>query len=134
MREDDLAAVGAIQANSPEASQWTPADYLRHESHVADAGGRVIGFLVLQVLGEDEAEVLNLAVESDWRRRGVARALLLTAAGGRTFFLEVRESNVAARAFYGSLGFVESGRRRDYYRFPSEDAILLTRPSPLGHK
>jgi len=90
--------------------------------------------LVLQILGEDEAEVLNLVVDADWRRRGCARGLLLALSGLRTLFLEVRESNAAARAFYGSLDFAETGRRKDYYRFPSEDAILLTRLSPLGHK
>ena len=134
MREDDLAAVRAIQAQSPEASQWTPSDYLRHAAYVAEAAGHVVGFLVLQVLGEDEAEVLNLVVDADYRRRGVARGLLLASSGPRTLFLEVRESNDAARGFYRSLDFIETGRRRDYYRFPPEDAIVLTRPSPLGNK
>jgi ribosomal-protein-alanine N-acetyltransferase len=134
MCENDLAAVAALQEQSAEASHWAPADYLRHQSCVAEAAGRVIGFLVLQDLGEQEAEILNLVVEVDWRRRGVARGLLLHAAGASTLFLEVRESNAAARAFYRNLGFQENGRRRGYYRYPSEDAILMMHPSLPGLK
>jgi ribosomal-protein-alanine N-acetyltransferase len=49
------------------------------------------------------------------------------AAGARRAFLEVRESNAGARAFYSKMGFVEAGRRKNYYREPAEDALLLSR-------
>lgn len=96
--------------------------------------GRVAGFAVLFVAA-DEAELANLAVASHARRRGVAARLVeeaLTraeAAGARQVFLEVRESNVAARALYAARGFAEVGRRRAYYRTPDEDALVLRRPA-----
>jgi len=75
----------------------------------------------------DEGEILNLAVAPELRRSGIARALL-----GEIFqyfsgaiFLEVRESNGAARAFYKSLGFQEVGLRKEYYRAPPETAIVM---------
>lgn len=81
-----------------------------------------------------EAEILNLAVGADWRRRGIGRQLMETALEGamvrgvHRVFLEVRESNTGARAFYSQLGFVQDGRRPNYYRDPPEDALLLSRP------
>jgi ribosomal-protein-alanine N-acetyltransferase len=47
--------------------------------------------------------------------------------GVRRVFLEVRESNGGARAFYSGLGFAQQGRRRKYYQDPVEDALLLSR-------
>jgi ribosomal-protein-alanine N-acetyltransferase len=92
----------------------------------------VAGYLVAFSVGED-AEVLNVAVESRFRGRGLAGQMLdaalieLGARGVRTAFLEVRESNAAARALYGSRGFIEIGRRSRYYRRPVEDALVLRR-------
>lgn len=130
LREEDLPAVTAIQAASPHAAQWPPASYLSRESWVAELNGSVVAFLVLLPLPPDEAEVLNIAVSPDFRRRGIGRALLNHAAA-RTLHLEVRASNAAARAFYHSLGFKETGRRRAYYRRPSEDAILMSLRIPI---
>lgn len=79
----------------------------------------------------DEAEILNLAVAAEHRRRGVGRALVervlgeLRACGVRDAFLEVRESNRAAQGLYEGLGFRVVGRRPRYYRRPVEDALLL---------
>jgi ribosomal-protein-alanine N-acetyltransferase len=80
-----------------------------------------------------ELEILNLAVGPAWRRRGIGRGLMeramegLAARGVGRVFLEVRASNAGAQAFYSQLGFAEAGRRRDYYREPAEDALLLSR-------
>ena len=80
----------------------------------------------------DEVHVLSVAVASAQRRRGVARSLLNavlrdeTASGARTALLEVRASNLAARAFYASTGFVAVGQRPRYYA-NGEDALLMTR-------
>jgi ribosomal-protein-alanine N-acetyltransferase len=76
-------------------------------------------------------EILNLAVSPDFRRRGLARALLR--AGLATFrnrrveevYLEVRESNHSAQALYLSSGFRPVGQRAAYYRNPKEDALVL---------
>lgn len=95
----------------------------------------IVGYAVL-VRAADEAEILNLAVAADSRRGGVGssllRSLLETAArdGVTTVYLEVRESNAAARGLYAAHGFVEVGRRRRYYQRPEEDALILQKVRP----
>ena len=123
----DLAELAAVQAVSPEAAQWDPADYLGYDLLVATEEDRVIGFLVSRRTGEGERELLNLAVTPEYRRRGVARALAKTFldAGGGTVFLEVRESNESARKFYKSLGFKELIVRQKYYDSSDEAAIVM---------
>jgi ribosomal-protein-alanine N-acetyltransferase len=97
---------------------------------VAVADGQTAGY-VLARHAADEAEILNLGVAPAARRRGVGRALVreglaaLAARGAVQVFLEVRDSNAAARALYAEFGFGEVGRRRGYYRRPVEDAIVL---------
>jgi ribosomal-protein-alanine N-acetyltransferase len=92
----------------------------------------VAGYVIAFAVGED-AELLNVAVEPNFRGRGLAGQMLdavlieLGARGVRSAFLEVRESNRAARALYGSRGFTEIGRRRNYYRRPVEDALVMRR-------
>jgi ribosomal-protein-alanine N-acetyltransferase len=92
----------------------------------------VLGYVVAW-FAADEGEIANIAVQPAHRRRGVAASLLdaTIVEGGRrgvsTFYLEVRESNVAARALYDSRQFEAIGRRRNYYRKPVEDAIVLRR-------
>lgn len=90
----------------------------------------VAGYVVARAVA-DEGEILNLAVAPAGRRHGVGRALVravlhaLGTRGVRDVFLEVRESNAAARALYAAHGFREVGRRPRYYRRPAEDAIIL---------
>lgn len=89
----------------------------------------MLGFLIAHHL-HPEWELENLVVAPDFRRKGLATKLLaalLTRAretNSESVFLEVRESNQAARALYGSLGFEDSGRRKLYYTNPHEDAVL----------
>jgi ribosomal-protein-alanine N-acetyltransferase len=97
---------------------------------VAVDGRDVTGYVVARAMA-DEGEILNLAVIAGRQRRGVGRALVraaladLGARGARTVYLEVRESNDAARRLYEGLGFEVLARRRDYYRRPVEAALLL---------
>lgn len=97
---------------------------------VADRDGRVVGYVVA-VRAADEAEILNLCVAPAARRAGTGRALVrailerVAAHGARAAYLEVRDSNHAARRLYEGEGFAPVGRRRDYYRRPVEDAIVL---------
>jgi ribosomal-protein-alanine N-acetyltransferase len=123
----DLAQIAAIQSASPEAPHWNAADYLKHDLMVALIEGRVVGFLASRILVEGEREILNLAVAPDFRRQGIARHLCKKFLGGLrdSVFLEVRESNQAARSLYLSLGFQELGRRPEYYGMPPEAAIVM---------
>ena len=92
----------------------------------------IAGYAIAFAIGED-GEVLNVAVEPGFRGKGLAGQMLdaliieLGARGVRTAYLEVRESNRAALALYGSRGFTEIGRRGGYYRRPVEDALVMRR-------
>lgn len=89
-----------------------------------------VGVLQWRHVGE-EAEILDLAIRQDHRRRGLALFLLqnfldhLSHSAVRAIFLEVRESNSAAIALYKKVGFQISGRRASYYRNPEESALLM---------
>jgi ribosomal-protein-alanine N-acetyltransferase len=97
---------------------------------IADAKGEVRGYVVAWFV-LDEGEIGNLAVHATARRQGVGARLLdgaiaaVRASDVDSLYLEVRDSNVAARALYASRGFAEVGRRREYYRRPKEDALVL---------
>jgi ribosomal-protein-alanine N-acetyltransferase len=98
----------------------------------AEPGGRVAGYAVSWYV-LDEGELANLAVSSSSRRRGIGRALLRAVLadakerGIRELYLEVRQSNSAARELYAAHEFEEVGRRKEYYRSPVEDALILRR-------
>ena len=141
IKPGDAVAVARLLAASPGAAPWSPLDSLVPPetetadtvTFVAEHDDEVVGLIVTRVAA-DEAEILNLAVLPALRRCGLARGLLLTALAAaralnaRSAFLEVRESNLGARAFYSRMGFTEFGRRRAYYQGPAEDALILTLP------
>ena len=97
---------------------------------VALDGERVAGYVGSQsVMGE--ADMMNVAVHPDYRRQGIAEALIASLVeklrGNEVYclLLEVRASNDPAKALYEKLGFREVGRRKNYYRNPKEDALIL---------
>lgn len=97
---------------------------------VAMDGEKLVGYVGSQtVLGE--TDMMNVAVCPDYRRQGIAEGLILAltadlkARESHCLTLEVRDSNVSARALYEKLGFSEIGRRKNYYRNPKEDALIL---------
>ena len=106
-----------------------PAIFLVAEN---ESDGSVVGYVAAFSVGED-GEILNVAVGPQQRGHGLAGQMLdavlieLAARGVKTAFLEVRESNEAARALYASRQFSEIGRRSGYYRRPPEDALVLRR-------
>jgi ribosomal-protein-alanine N-acetyltransferase len=133
----DIPAMMALEKRAATAAHWSVEQY---ETAVANqAPSRVVlvieeeagiqGFIVGKALDE-EWEVENIAVAGSARRRGLGTRLLgefLDSARGRgaqAIFLEVRESNLAARRLHEKWAFVESGRRKRYYREPEEDAIV----------
>ena len=97
---------------------------------VAEEDGILLGYIGSQTV-MDEADMMNVAVEPSARRRGVAERLVsrlvcdLGCLGVKHLTLEVRVSNEPAIALYNKLGFVQVGRRPNYYRNPKEDALIL---------
>jgi ribosomal-protein-alanine N-acetyltransferase len=137
MQQGDTAAAQNLAARIPQAAQWFPADFTRslkseYSGWVASRGKELIGFVVTrQVSGE--VELLNIGIEPGSRRQGIGRRLLAAALGkaksegAKKVYLEVRVSNAAAIAFYHRAGFRFTGRRKDYYCDPREDAVLMDR-------
>ena len=97
---------------------------------VAEEDTCVAGYIGSQTV-IDESDMMNVAVHPDFRRQGIAEALVkalveaLKERGSHCLTLEVRASNAPAIALYEKLGFVQVGRRKNYYRNPREDALIL---------
>jgi len=141
MRPGDLEPVVAIE-RSIYSHPWTLGNF-RDSLHagyscwVLEGEGGLIGYCVMMV-GVGEAHLLNLSVSPAWQRRGYGRGMLehlLERArewGAREMLLEVRPSNLAARALYADMGFREVSVRRGYYPAEAgrEDAILMARACP----
>jgi ribosomal-protein-alanine N-acetyltransferase len=157
MKAEDIEAVMKIERESVEAAHWPLAQYallverdaagvsaateseasrIHRLGLVVEVDGRVAGFLAARAVvgdcvAEGEAELENMAVSEEVRRRGVGAKLLEEFLGWCATFgcarvhLEVRESNAAARRLYERYGFREDGRRRDYYKDPAEDAVTM---------
>lgn len=136
LRLEDAGTVAEILRRSPEAVFW-PEESVREVLQwqgvvgiTSEVTGKVVGFLIARQVKE-EAEVLNLAVGLENRRRGEGGALLRAAVvelrkrGVSRVFLEVRESNAAGIAFYKNHSFFPAGRREGYYRDPIEAAIVM---------
>ena len=97
---------------------------------VAVDGDSVAGYVGSQTV-YGETDMMNVAVTSNYRRQGIAEKLVnvlveeLKAMGSHSLTLEVRASNEPAKALYERWGFAEAGRRKNYYRNPREDALIL---------
>ena len=97
---------------------------------VAVEGEKVAGYVGSQsVMGE--SDMMNVAVHPDFRRQGIGERLILELIdqlanrGNHSLTLEVRASNVSAIGLYRKLGFEQVGLRKNYYRNPKEDALIL---------
>jgi ribosomal-protein-alanine N-acetyltransferase len=133
----DVPAMMALEKRAATAAHWSAEQY--EALFRASDPGRVAlilweasdlqGFVIARVVGK-EWEIENIAVAGPARRRGLGTRLLselldsARAKDAAAVFLEVRESNQAARALYEKWAFRESGRRPRYYKHPAEDAIL----------
>ena len=132
----------ALERRAATAAHWSVADYARLFAPGPPAIALVLeeeeveAFIVARGVGT-EWEIENIAVAGPARRRGLGAHLLVELldrareAGARNVFLEVRESNRAARSLYEKWAFIESGRRKGYYRNPDEDAVLYRFTFPL---
>ena len=132
MNESHVAAVAALEkANFSEPwSENSVRGELSNELAlwlVAVENDTVLGYVGSQSVLE-EADMMNIAVEESCRRRGVARALveeLVRQLPAHCLTLEVRASNAPAIGLYESMGFTQIGLRKNYYRKPREDALIL---------
>jgi ribosomal-protein-alanine N-acetyltransferase len=132
----DAAQAAKILREAKNATLWTETDLLLlrdlsgASAYVCARPGRVSGIVIGRRVG-DEAEILNLAVRGEERRKGLGKSLMQRLlheygpSGVSRVFLEVRESNAGAIGFYESLGFHVIGRRKGYYQQPPEDALVM---------
>ena len=135
MNESHVAQVAALEklCFSDPWSENSVASELENPLSlwlIAEEDGAVCGYVGSQTV-LDETDMMNIAVHPDCRRKGIAAALItelvsrLKARGSRVLRLEVRESNFSAIALYEALGFTQLGLRKNYYRNPKENALIL---------
>ena len=117
----------------PGGSHFNLVEELSHPQSqlwIASVAESCVGYCLIRTVLE-EAEILHIEVAKDWRQKGVGRALLHSAlqeGNADVVFLEVREGNRAAIHLYETDGFAVVGRRENYYKEPTEDAILMKKP------
>lgn len=135
MNESHVAQVAALEKRcfSDPWSENSVASELENPLSlwlIAEEDGAVCGYVGSQTV-LDETDMMNIAVCPDCRRKGIAAALItelvsrLKAQGSRILRLEVRESNFSAIALYEAMGFTQLGLRKNYYRNPKENALIL---------
>lgn len=136
MRPEDVDAIMGLE-RALYAFPWSQGNFqdslkAGYSCWVVEFGSHLVGYGVL-MLGAGEAHVLNVAIGVDWQRQGMGRRLmqhLIKVAReyrAEMMFLEVRPSNLGARALYDDIGFAEIATRRHYYPAHDgrEDAILM---------
>ena len=127
-----VAELEKICFSDPWSQRSIASELTNPLSHwlVAEAEAGIAGYVGSQTVME-ETDMMNIAVHPDHRRKGIAEALVcalvedLKAMGSHCLTLEVRASNDPAISLYEKLGFAQIGRRKNYYRNPREDALIL---------
>lgn len=134
---EDITAIRALEEQAPTAAHWGERDYAQllsvtgknHVVLVAEQPEGIEGFLVGSCIGP-EWEIENVVVADAVHTRGIGTQLVLEymrrarAGTADAIFLEVRQSNAAARKLYEKCGFLKIGCRKCYYSDPLEDAVL----------
>lgn len=135
MRQEHVAQVAALEKLC-FADPWSENSVASELNNplslwlVAVDGERVAGYVGSQTVME-ESDMMNVAVHPDYRKQGMATALIvglveeLRKRGSHCLTLDVRASNEMAISVYRKLDFQEVGRRKNYYRNPREDALIL---------
>ena len=130
---DELMVIERLSFRFP----WSTGFFLQElqvpcaRSILAELSNRTVGYILFWIL-PDAIDIHNIAVHPDYRRRGIARALLSEVIGDarqqslRRVTLEVRRSNVQAQMLYRRLGFAMTGVRKGYYSDDGEDALAMT--------
>lgn len=136
-RAEDAIGIAQLEARIfPDP--WSERDILPYicseggMCYTALSEGKVVAYIIGRVIAP-EGEVYRVATAPEYRRRGIAYRLLdytVKCERGRgleCLFLEVRASNTAAKNLYKSYGFRDMGTRKNYYKDPTEDAVLMVR-------
>lgn len=136
-RARDISSILDISEEC-ELSPWSKQDYLdevERESSVfliaKEASGEQVGFLTGRLNLSSEAEIYNIGVRSEYRKRGIGTGLLqaflsvCTENKVQSVFLDVRASNDGAVGFYLRNGFETIATRKHFYRDPPEDAFVM---------
>ena len=135
MREQHVSQVAELEklCFSDPWSESSVASELNNQLAlwlVAEDNGRVAGYVGSQtVMGE--SDMMNVAVHPDYRKQGIATTLIvglveaLRKRESHCLTLEVRASNENAISLYQKLEFQQVGCRKNYYRNPKEDALIL---------
>jgi [ribosomal protein S18]-alanine N-acetyltransferase len=131
----DIPVLMSLERGADTASHWSEEQYnlvfsqnSKRNVLTIENAGTIFGFVVLHAIAPDW-EVENIVVTNSARRKGLGMQLLRESLnlachhGAQEIFLEVRDSNLAARALYETSGFKQCGRRKGYYQNPCEDAI-----------
>ncbi len=134
-RPEDASGIAELEAEC-FTDPWGIKDIFSYVCHehgmcfVATEGDRLIAYVLGQIIAP-EGEIYRVAVAPDKRQRGVGYRLLSFALktergrGLETVFLEVRSMNTAARALYRAHGFKEISQRKNYYKNPTDDAVIM---------
>ncbi|MCI1328358.1 MAG: ribosomal protein S18-alanine N-acetyltransferase [Lachnospiraceae bacterium] len=142
MRREDLYEVERIERTN-FSTPWRLIDfagYLADKNAIflaASGDGGVVGYIGA-ILTDYEGDITNVSVRPDRMHRGIGTMLLgellsrIDARGVARMFLEVRQSNAHAIRLYSEAGFVCVGTRKNYYRLPDEDAIVMARDRMAG--
>lgn len=122
-------------AEELKLAQWSYNNYSEEASRndsrqllIYNEQNQLVGFLIARCYEFGEAEILNIGVRPDFQKQGIASDLLdkFLSECNKTVWLEVRESNSKAIAFYTHHGFEIRGLRRNYYYEPTENAVLMS--------
>lgn len=135
MKEEDIGSVARIERMSfslpwSETSFFNETKKPRSLPRVAVLDGNIVGYICSDYVG-DECHILNLGTHPDYRKQGIATALVENALSElklrscKSLYLEVRASNHAAKKLYQGFGFKIVGTRKSYYVAPVEDAVIM---------
>jgi [ribosomal protein S18]-alanine N-acetyltransferase len=130
-KSDDLEKIYRIESEayrSPWSVEGLVSEVASQNSRffVAEQDGKILGYILIWIV-LDELHLLKIATASTYRRHGIASALIDYVVKefkrASILYLEVREKNTIARNFYKKLGFVENGKRMNYYA--DDNAVLI---------
>ena len=130
-KSDDLEKIYRIESEayrSPWSVEGLVSEVASQNSRffVAEQDGKILGYILIWIV-LDELHLLKIATASAYRRHGIASALIDYVVKefkrASVLYLEVREKNTIARNFYKKLGFVENGKRMNYYA--DDNAVLI---------